>query len=201
MKRYSIAFLTALALAGAVSSSARAATPCWLQPGDACVGDTGPQGPQGPQGETGAQGPAGPQGPQGETGAQGPQGEQGPQGVAGANGVDGISGINGTNGVDGAQGPKGDKGDKGDQGIAGRDGKDFDPGDMNEGLATIGALNIPHVDKRFAASLSGGFYDDKTAVGGGVAFKLDETWQFGGSIAVGTENGVVAGKAALTGQW
>ena len=65
----------------------------------------------------------------------------------------------------------------------------------------MSALNVPHVERNFAASLSGGFYNDKTAIGGGAAVKIDETWQFGGSLAVGTNGGDVAGKAVVTGQW
>lgn len=72
---------------------------------------------------------------------------------------------------------------------------------MHEGLATVGALHVPHVEKNFAASLSGGFYNDKTAIGAGAAIRFDETWQLGGSISVGTGSGDVAGKAAVTGQW
>jgi hypothetical protein len=184
-----------------VPGSAAADVPCWLQGGNACQGEQGPAGetgPQGPQGETG------PQGPQGEQGAQGPQGETGPQGPQGEQGPQGVAGPVGPQGPQGEQGEKGDKGDKGDQGVAGvdgRDGKDFDPEEYQEGLATIGALHIPHVEKNVAASLIGGFHGDKTAVGIGAGVRFDQTWQFGGSVAIGTEGGDVAGKAALTGQW
>lgn len=116
-------------------------------------------------------------------------------------GPQGEKGDKGDPGEKGDKGDKGAKGDKGDQGVAGLNGKDFNPAELHEGLATIGALGIPHVEKNFAASLNGGFFDDKTAVGAGAAFRLDQTWQIGGSIAVGTEGGNIAGKAALTGQW
>ena len=56
--------------------------------------------------------------------------------------------------------------------------------EMSEGLAMVGALNIPHVEKKFAASMSGGFYDSSTAIGAGAALRFDETWQVGGSVAV-----------------
>lgn len=46
----------------------------------------------------------------------------------------------------GEKGDNGNKGDKGDRGIAGKDGKNFDPTDMQRGLATVGALNFPHID-------------------------------------------------------
>jgi hypothetical protein len=172
-----------------------------------CPDQPGPQGPQGEAGPQGPQGEQGAQGPQGETGPQGPQGEQGPQGVAGPQGEQGVAGPAGPQGPQGDKGDKGDKGDQGEQGVAGkdgkdgRDGKDFNPEEYQEGLATVGALHIPHVEKNFAASLSGGFYNDKTAVGIGAGVRFDQTWQFGGSLAIGTEGGDVAGKAALTGQW
>ena len=83
-------------------------------------------------------------------------------------------------------------------GFPARPAKDFDPGEFHESLAAASALNTPHVDKRFAASLSGGCHNDKTAIGGGAALKLDETWQIGGSLAIGTEGSDVAGN---TGQW
>lgn len=72
---------------------------------------------------------------------------------------------------------------------------------MEQGLATVGALNIPHVERNFAASLNGGFYESETAVGIGAGVRFDKTWQLGGAVAVGTDGGDVAGKAALTGQW
>lgn len=178
-------------------------------------GETGPAGPAGPQGETGAQGPAGPQGEQGVAGNDGAPGAQGPQGETGAQGPQGEQGIQGEQGVagaDGAQGPKGDKGDKGDKGakgdkgdtgLAGKDGKDFDPTDLEQGLATAAALNVPHVDvgKKFAISGSAGFYNDEAAVGLGATIRLDETWQLGGSVASDVEGKNVAGKGVLTGQW
>lgn len=161
-------------------------------------------GPQGPKGEKGDKGDTG------ETGAQGPKGEQGEQGVAGLNGQDGAqgakgdkgdkgdTGATGADGKDGKDGKDGAKGDKGDRGVAG---KDFNPDQLHEGLATASTLQIPHVEKNFAASISGGFYNDKIAVGAGAAVRLDKTWQFGGSVAIGTDSGDIAGKAALTGQW
>lgn len=119
----------------------------------------------------------------GEKGEQGEKGDKGDQGVAGLDGKDGFDGKDGADGKDG------------------RDGKDFDPSEYQEGLATIGALHIPHVEKNFAASLTGGFYNDKTAVGIGAGIRFDQTWQFGGSLAIGTDGGDIAGKGALTGQW
>jgi uncharacterized coiled-coil protein SlyX len=73
--------------------------------------------------------------------------------------------------------------------------------EMAEGLAMVAGLHIPHVEKSFAASLSGGFYEGSTAVGGAAAIRIDQHWQFGGAVTVGTETGRVAGKAAVTGQW
>ncbi len=153
------------------------ATDCHQLPGDACKGAKGDKGDKGDPGAPGATG---------ATGAQGEQGIQGEQGVAG---------IQGETGATGAQGEQGEKGEKGDAG------KDFNPDDLNAGLATNAALHIPHVEKAFAASVIGGFHEDKSAVGVGVGIRFDETWQFGGSIAVGTDGDHVGGKAALTGQW
>jgi len=73
--------------------------------------------------------------------------------------------------------------------------------EMYEGLAMSSALHIPHVEKSFAGSLTGGFHNDKSAIGLGAAAKINETFQFGGSVSFGTDSGDVAGKAALTGQW
>lgn len=131
-------------------------------------------------------------------GPQGAQGEQGEQGVAGVDGVDGADGADGAAGVDGQDGADGKDGKDGKDGV---DGKSFSDAELHEGLATIGALNIPHVENKFAASLNGGFYESDTAVGIGAGYRFDKTWQFGGSVAVGTSGGDVAGKAALTGQW
>lgn len=125
-------------------------------------------------------------GPQGEPGAQGPAGPQGEQGVAG---------------VQGPKGEKGDKGDRGYKGDQGEPGKDVDPDALDEGLATLSALHVPHVEKNVAASFVGGFHNGKTALGVAAGVRVDETWQLGGSLAIGTEGGDVAGKAALTGQW
>jgi len=173
-------------------------------------GDTGTQGIQGAKGDTGAQGQKGDKGEQGVAGFQGDkgdtgaQGQKGDKGEAGAQGAKGDKGDKGEVGTQGQKGDKGNKGDTGAQGVAGKDGqdgKDFNPAELHEGLATVGALNIPHVEKNFAASLSGGFYNDKSALGAGAAIRFNDIWQLGGSVAVGTGGGDVAGKAALTGQW
>lgn len=171
---------------------------------DGADGVDGQDGAPGPQGVAGVDGQDGQDGVDGQDGAPGAKGDKGDKGDTGAQG---IAGLNGLDGQDGAKGDKGDKGDKGEQGIAGvdgkdgKDGKDFDPSEYQEGLATIGALHVPHVENNFAASLSSGFYNDKTAIGIGAGVRFDKTWQFGGSLAVGTNGGDIAGKAALTGQW
>jgi hypothetical protein len=170
-------------------------------------GDTGAPGQKGDKGDPGAPGPKGDKGDNGAQGIQGVKGDTGTQGIQGAKGEAGAQGDKGDKGEAGTQGQKGDKGNKGDtgaQGVAGKDGqdgKDFNPAELHEGLATVGALNIPHVEKNFAASLSGGFYNDKSALGAGAAIRFNDVWQLGGSVAVGTGGGDVAGKAALTGQW
>jgi hypothetical protein len=202
----------AIAAAFILAAPAYAANPqpCWLQGGNACQGQQGAQGEAGPQGEQGPTGPQGEQGVAGPVGPEGPKGDKGDPGEQGEKGDTGETGATGAQGAQGIQGEKGDKGDQGEQGVAGlngkngqdgRDGKDFNPEEYQEGLATVGALHIPHVEKNIAASLSGGLYNDKTAVGIGAGVRFDQTWQFGGSIAVGTEGGDVAGKAAVTGQW
>lgn len=157
-------------------------------------------GPQGPQGE---QGPAGPQGPAGANGTNGTNGTNGAPGATGATGPAGPQGVAGPAGPQGPKGDKGDKGDKGAKGDTGLAGKDYDPGELERGLATSAALNVPHVDvgKRFAISGSAGFYNDEAAVGVGATIRLDDTWQFGGSIATDVEGDHVAGKGTLVGQW
>ena len=138
--------------------------------------------PTGLIGPTGATGPQGYTGPTGPTGAPGPQGEQG---IAGLNGQDGIDGQDGADGVDG------------------EDGKDFDPADLEKGLATMGALTIPHIDpnKSFGIAVSPAFYNNEFAIGFGAAGRIDGTWQIGGSIATDFDNDNVAGSRNSNRPW
>lgn len=172
-------------------------------------GNTGADGAQGPKGDKGDTGAQGIQGAAGNDGAQGPKGDKGDKGDTGATGAQGLQGVAGLQGPKGDKGDKGDtgetgaKGDKGDQGDRGLAGKDFDPSELEKGLATTAALNVPHIDsnKRFGVSGSAGFYNDEAAIGLGAAIRLDGTWQIGGSVASDVDGKNVAGKGVLTGQW
>lgn len=166
-------------------------------------GSTGADGAQGPKGDKGDTGVQGIQGAAGNDGAQGPKGDKGDKGdtgSTGATGAQGVAGPKGDKGDSGATGAKGDKGDQGDRGLAG---KDFDPSELEKGLATTAALNVPHIDpnKRFGVSGSAGFFNDEAAIGLGAAIRLDGTWQVGGSVASDVDGKNVAGKGVITGQW
>jgi len=130
-------------------------------------------------------GPQGPKGEKGDTGADGKDGADGQQGIQGIAGIDGKDGKDGIDGKDGL------------------DGKDFDPSDMERGLAVSAALTVPHIDigKSFGIAISPAFFNDEAAIGGGVAFRLDDTWQLGGSVSTDFDGKDVAGKGVLTGQW
>jgi hypothetical protein len=171
-----------------------------------CPDQPGPKGDKGDKGDTGDAGPKGDKGDKGDQGLAGLQGDKGDKGDPGEKGDKGDKGDTGTQGLKGDKGDKGDKGNKGDQGIAGKDGKDgkdFNPADLEQGLATAAALNVPHVDigKRIAISGSAGFYNDEAAIGLGATIRIDETWQLGGTVATDVEGNNVAGKGVLTGQW
>lgn len=142
----------------------------------------------------------------GPAGADGKDGKDGADGKDGKDGVDGKDGAQGLKGDKGDKGLKGDKGDKGDQGVAGKDGidgKDFDPADLEKGLATTAALTVPHIDpgKKFGIAVSPAFFNEEAAIGVGVGLRLDDTWQLGGSVATDFDGKNVAGKGVLTGQW
>jgi hypothetical protein len=145
----------------------------------------------------------------------GPQGNDGPAGPAGTNGIDGVNGTNGTNGLDGAVGAKGDKGDQGiagtngtngTNGLDGKDGKDglnFNNADLQRGLATVAALDVPHIDvgKKFGVSATTGLYGNHPAIGLGIGLRFNENWQVGGSLATDTDSKNVAGKVTASAQW
>ncbi|MDP2704818.1 MAG: YadA-like family protein [Patescibacteria group bacterium] len=103
--------------------------------------------------------------------------------------------------VQGADGKDGKDGQS-IQGPQGTPGQDYDSEKLEKGLATVAALDVPHVDfdKKFATSLSGGFLRDGQAGGLGFAMRFNDSLQAGGSVAVG-DNETVAGKATLTLQW
>ena len=231
MKTSKIVILAALGFL-AVSGQANAACNPITNP-SSCIGPQGPAGQDGAPGTNGqdgapgangapgadgapgipgvagldgAPGPKGDKGDKGDQGIQGNQGNQGFQGDKGDKGDAGPKGDKGDQGVagnDGAKGDKGDNGADGKDGVAGLNGKNYDPADLEQGLATTSALNVPHIDigKQFGVSGSAGFYNNEAAIGLGATIRFDDTWQLGGSIATDTEGKNVAGKAVVTGQW
>lgn len=91
----------------------------YIDTGEPCDGEPGPQGIRGEKGRTGDPGPRGEKGDKGDTG---PQGEKGDKGETGG---------------PGPQGPKGDKGDTGAQGEKGEAGHGFLVRDYYPSLAAL----------------------------------------------------------------